>query len=312
MAINWYPGHMHKAKKEIREVLTQVDVLIELLDARIPFSSGNPMVPGLREDKPMLKILNKSDLADPLATQHWLTHLNQEAGTKAVALSQKQAGSTNDILKHCQSMVATRGTAEKPLRVLILGIPNVGKSTLINNLAGRVIAKTGNEPAVTKTQQRIKITDCITLFDTPGFLWPKLEPEASGYRLAATGAVKNTIYEAEDVALFAAEYLLEQYGPALQNRYELGSLPATGIELLDAIAARRGCLRKGGLADLNKVSNLFLNELREGALGGITLETPELVAREGAELEVQKQLAAEKKAARKAGARNKSGRAPRK
>ena len=288
MAINWYPGHMHKAKKEIREQIPKMDLIIEVLDARIPFSSENPMVPSLRGNTPCIKILNKSDLADPEITEQWINHINQTSGMKAVAVNHKQPDKIRQILDMAPGMVSEdRNFDIKPLRALILGIPNVGKSTTINTLANRTIAKTGNEPAVTKQQQRIKLPNNILLLDTPGFLWPKLEPEECGLRLAATGAIKNTVIEFEDVAMFLAEYLLEAYPEALKKRYQLNDIPQTGIELFDMIGQRRGCMRRGGIADTHKVSEILLNELRDGSLGRITLETPKMI-------ELQKERMAQK------------------
>ena len=182
---------------------------------------------------------------------------------KAVAVNQKQPDKIRQILDMAPGMVSEERNFDiKPLRALILGIPNVGKSTTINTLANRTIAKTGNEPAVTKQQQRIKLPNNILLLDTPGFLWPKLEPEECGLRLAATGAIKNTVIEFEDVAMFLAEYLMEAYPEALKKRYQLNGIPQTGIELFDMIGQRRGCMRRGGIADTHKVSEILLNEMR--------------------------------------------------
>ncbi|BDY05592.1 ribosome biogenesis GTPase YlqF [Ferrimonas sp. YFM] len=290
MAINWFPGHMHKARKEIAELMPQIDLIIEVLDARIPFSSENPLVPKLRGDTPCIKILNKSDLADPEMTERWQAYLEQENGVKTIALTQKNKAQVKSLLTLAKEMVP-----KTPLRALILGIPNVGKSTLINTLAGRTIAKTGNEPAVTKAQQRIRLEDHIVLHDTPGFLWPKLSPEECGYRLATTGAIKDTVVEYEEVAMFAAEYLRTTYPDALCQRYNLEELPDDDIGVLDAIAAKRGFLRRGGIADLHKVSEILLHELRAGSLGALTLETPELVEKEKAEEEIRAAKAAEEK-----------------
>ncbi len=278
MAINWFPGHMHKARKEIKEIMPQVDLVIEVLDARLPFSSENPLVAGLRRDKPALKILNKRDLADPQVTADWLRFLEQDCNVKAIALTQKQPGEVQSLLQICRDMLAHRNLENRTLRALILGIPNVGKSTLINTLAGRAIAKTGNQPAVTKMQQRIQLPNNIVLLDTPGFLWPKLSPAECGYRLAASGAIKDTVFEYEDVAMFAAEYLMQAYPDALRQRYQLDELPPTAVELMDAIGARRGCVRRGGQADLHKVAEILLTELRSGAIGRISLETPAMAA----------------------------------
>ncbi len=277
-AINWFPGHMHKARKEIREAMPQVDLIVEVLDSRLPFSSENPLVPALRGDTPCIKILNKSDLADPTVTEKWMKVLEQERGVKAIPLTQQQPDKVKGLLNICREMVPHRAADLKPLRTMILGIPNVGKSTLINTLAERIIAKTGNEPAVTKAQQRIKLPNNIVLHDTPGFLWPKLTPEACGYRLAVSGAIKNTVLELEDVGMFLGEYLLEAYPENLMKRYNLKELPASGIELFDAVGLRRGCMRRGGIADMHKVAEILLNEFRDGTLGKISLETPEIIA----------------------------------
>ena len=281
MAINWFPGHMHKARKEIKKVVPEVDLIIEVLDARIPFSSGNPLVPSLRGKTPYIKVLNKSDLADPVVTERWIQEMEKEEGVKAIALTQNQPEKVRGVLRLAESMVSEHRNLEiKGMRAMILGIPNVGKSTMINTLANRIIAKTGNVPAVTKQQQRIKLPNGMILLDTPGFLWPKLEPEAFGYRLAITGAIKDAVIEYEDIALFAAEYFLKAYPEALKSRFQIDELPATDIELMDLIAARRNCMRRGGIADLHKVSEILLNEFRSGNLGRLSLETPEMIARE--------------------------------
>ncbi|MTI14875.1 ribosome biogenesis GTPase YlqF [Sansalvadorimonas verongulae] len=277
MAINWYPGHMHKARKEIREAMPQVDLIIEVLDARIPFSSENPLVPALRKDTPCIKILNKADLADPELTQRWKQALEKEQGIKAIPMSQHEPNKVRELLQICPQMLPHRNFEGTPLRALILGIPNVGKSTTINNLANRIIAKTGNEPAVTKSQQRIKLSNNIVLHDTPGFLWPKLEPEECGYRLAVTGAIKNTVLEFEDVGMFLVEYLMDAHPEVLKQRYNLSEIPASSIEIFDEIGRRRGCMRKGGFADTHKVAEILLNDYRSGAMGRITLETPEMI-----------------------------------
>ncbi|MDL2193449.1 ribosome biogenesis GTPase YlqF [Shewanella algae] len=297
MAIQWYPGHMHKARKEIEEVMPQIDLVIEVLDARIPYSSENPMVAKLRQDKPCIKLLNKSDLADPETTNRWIEYLEQEQGVRAQAITTLQPAMVRKIPELCRKLVPVSEGALKDIRTMIMGIPNVGKSTIINTLAGRVIAKTGNEPAVTKAQQRINLKNGIVLSDTPGILWPKVDNEASGYRLAVTGAIKDTAMEYEDVALFAAAYFLHAYPEAMMERYKLTSLPATDIELLEEIGRRRGALRSGGHIDLHKASELLLHEFRSGKIGQLSLETPEMAQAE--EVEVAK-LLAEKEALKQA------------
>ena len=280
MAINWFPGHMHKARKEIREVMPQIDIVIEVLDARIPFSSENPLADSLRGEKPCIKVLNKSDLADPELTERWVKHLEKSRNVKAIPITMEHPGQAKHLLEICRQMISHKMDSTRVVRALIMGIPNVGKSTIINTLAGRTIAKTGNEPAVTKRQQRIKLDYGIELSDTPGFLWPKLEPESCGYRLAVTGAVKDTAIEYEDVAFFAAEFLLEAYPNTIMERFGLESLPKSDLELMEAIGRKRGYLRTGGVANLHKVSEILLNELRSGKLGRLTLESPEVVEKE--------------------------------
>lgn len=278
MAVNWYPGHMHKARKQIKEAMPQIDLVIEVLDARIPYSSRNPLVAELRGDRPCIEILNKSDLADPLVTQAWLQTIEQEKGVVALPLTSTQKGQTRKVLDLAHRLFPGRNTALKPIRTMIMGIPNVGKSTLINSLAGKAIARVGDEPAVTRQQQQINLGGGIMLFDTPGMLWPRMHEEDCGYRLAVTGAVKNTAIEYEDIALFAAEYLLQAYPQQLDERYGLKELPKRDIELLEAIGRKRGCLRAGGRIDLHKASEILLHDLRSGALGRISMETPELIA----------------------------------
>lgn len=284
MQIQWYPGHMHKAKKQIAASLPRVDLIIEVLDARIPFSSENPMLAKLRGSKPCIKILNKSDLADPAITALWQTYLDQQRGVKTLALSSKQPDKMRRLPDLCHKMIAAKRSSVKDIRAMIMGIPNVGKSTLINTLAGKSIAKTGNEPAVTKAQQHIALPGGITLLDTPGLLWPNLENRNSGYRLATIGSIKDTALDHADVAFFAAAYLLKAYPENLRVRYAIDELPKTELELLEVIGAKRGCLRGGGQIDLDKVSKLLLSELRSGAMGEISLETPALMEEELVEL----------------------------
>lgn len=296
MAINWFPGHMHKARKEIKNVMPQMDLIIEVVDARIPFSSENPLVPSLRGDTPLIKVLNKRDLADPAVTEQWLAWLERERGVRAVTLTHNQRQEALSILKLAEEMTPGHDRQKSALRVMILGIPNVGKSTLINTLAGRPAAKTGNEPAVTRAQQAIKLPDNILLYDTPGFLWPKLSPLQCGYRLAVTGAIRSAVLDFEDVALFEADYLIAHYPELVVNRYGLDETPVDGLALMDAIAVKRRFLGRGGVPDLHKVSEVLLNELRAGTLGRISLETPDMVEQELVEARAREQAEAEEKA----------------
>jgi ribosome biogenesis GTPase A len=275
---------MNKARRIIKESMSNVDLVIEVMDARIPFSSENPMVAELRQHRPCIKILNKSDLADPKITQLWLQHFEKEQGVKAQALSVLEKSKTKNIPKLCRKLLPDRGTAVKPIRVMIMGIPNVGKSTLINTLAGKTLAKVGDEPAVTKVvssaQHRILLEGNIALFDTPGILWPKIENENSSYRLAVTGAIKNTAIDFEDIALFAADFFIDHYADRVIERYKLKQMPATGTKLLEAIGKNRGCVRSGGFIDMQRVSEILIHEIRSGALGPLSFETPAMVKQE--------------------------------
>jgi ribosome biogenesis GTPase A len=278
--INWFPGHMHKARKEIAEVMPQVDVIIEVIDARIPFSSENPLVPGLRDGTPLIKLLNKADLADPELTQIWINKIEEASGVRALAVSQQTPELVRSLLSVCESLVPEKMRSIHPARAMIMGIPNVGKSTIINTLAGRTIAKTGNEAGITKSQQKIKLENGFLLTDTPGFLWPKLTPPSCGYRLAITGAIKETVFEYIDIALFAADYLLKHYPDCIKQRYQLAELSDNDQEVLEAIGRQRGCIAKGGQIDFQKAATIFINEIRAGLLGPITWETPEMVEQE--------------------------------
>jgi len=280
MSINWFPGHMHKARKDIAEVMPQVDVIIEVIDARIPFSSENPLVPALRGDTPCIKLLNKADLADPEITALWVADMEKTHGVKALPVSQQQPDQIRKLLQACESLLPNRNLHLRPARAMIMGIPNVGKSTIINILAGKVIARTGNEAGITKSQQKIKLDNGILLTDTPGFLWPKLTPPTCGYRLAITGAIKETAFDYGDIALFAAEFLLAAYPERVKARYGIEELPTSDIELLEAIGRKRGCSGKGGGVDIQKTSTLLISELRQGLLGKITFETPEMTIQE--------------------------------
>jgi ribosome biogenesis GTPase A len=290
---------MHKASKEIKEILPQVDLIIEILDARIPFSSQNPMLATLRGDKPCIKILSKSDLADPEITQQWQTYLEREQGVKTLAVTIDYPEKIRQLPDLCHKMLPAKAPSSRLINTLIMGIPNVGKSTLINILAGRMIAKTGNEPAVTKMQQRIAIGNGIILLDTPGLLWPNVENKNSGYRLATTGAIKDTAIDHEQIASFAADYLIHHYPDYLKTRFQLETLPQTEHELMQVIGKNRGCLRSGGRVELDKVAKILLAELRAGTIGRISLETPAMMEQELVELAVIREEKAAKKKARK-------------
>lgn len=298
MLIQWYPGHMHKASREIKAAMEHIDLMIEIIDARIPFSSQNPALAKLRGDMPCIKVLSKCDLADDSRTQAWQEYLEREKGVKTLAVVSAQPEKIKQLIALCHKLVQ-RDITVKPLHALITGIPNVGKSTIINVLAGRTIAKTGDEPAVTKHQQRIDLGNGLVLFDTPGVLWGNIENQNSGYRLAATGAIKDTAFTHEDVASWTAEFLLHDYPELVRARYQFETLPEHETELLNLIGKKRGCLKSGGKIDLDKVAKILIGELRTATLGKITLETPEMIEVELAQLEIIRAEKAAKKAAKK-------------
>jgi ribosome biogenesis GTPase A len=292
MTIHWYPGHMHKAQKDMLELLPQVDLLIEILDARIPHSSENPAIARLRGDTPCIKVFSKSDLADPEVTALWQAHFEQQRHVATFPTRSDQPEAIKQLLGLCRAMFPQRDTGKNPIHAMVVGIPNVGKSTLINILSGRIIARTGDEPAITKSQQRIDLGSGLTLFDTPGILWPKVENPASSYRLAATGAIRDTAMEYDDVGYFAAEYLLRSYPELLKERYKLDTLPDTEEALLESAAIKRGAVASGGKVNLHKICELLIKEFRSGKLGRISLETPAMIA--------QEQITMDEAAARKA------------
>jgi ribosome biogenesis GTPase A len=279
MSINWFPGHMVAARKEALEAMRQTDVVIEVLDARAPHSSCNPLFETLRREnqRPALKILNKNDVADPERTRAWLAHYNARKKTRAIALSAKSRNEVARIVDECAALAPGRNTPAKPLRMMILGVPNVGKSTIMNALLNRRVAKVGDEPAITKMHMRHELGPGRWLVDTPGMMWPNLAPEV-GLKLAATHSIGRNAYDDDTVALDLANYLLADYPEAIMARY--GALPegADGYKLLLSIASSRKLLVKGGGPDVQKAAAILLQEFRNGVLGRITLETVEQVA----------------------------------
>ncbi len=293
VSIQWFPGHMNKARNEVKEIMPDMDIVIEVIDARIPYSSENPMVAALRGEKPVIKILNKADLADPEMTQIWMDYLEQQNGVKALAFDDNKAADVHRIVELCKKMMPNKVESGRQIKAMIMGIPNVGKSTLINTLAGRSVAKTGNEPAVTKSQQLIKLDGGIMLYDTPGMLWPKVENENSGYRLAATGGIRDTAFDFDDVAGYTAEYLIKRYPELLKARYKIDELPKTDWEFFEVAGRNRGCVRAGNKVDTYRMSEILINELRSGTIGRITMETPQMT-------EIEEEVVAEQRIANEA------------
>lgn len=276
MAIQWFPGHMTSARKKAAETMEHVDVVVEVLDARLPAASSNPMIEELRtfRQRPGLKLLNKADLADPAATQAWLNFYQQQVGVKAAALSCKKPGDAGKVIALCRPLAPHRGSNLKPLRLLIMGIPNVGKSTLMNALLNKRVAKVGDEPAVTKSQQRIELSDQVTLIDTPGMMWPKIQYDSDGFMLAASHAIGRNAVIDEEVAVFLADRLLARYPMLLAQRFKFEPNGMDGVAVVEAIAMRRGYRSKGGSLDLEKSAITLLTDYRSGVLGRISLETP--------------------------------------
>lgn len=276
MTIQWFPGHMTAARKKAAETMALTDVVIEVLDARLPEASSNPMIEELRRyrQRPGLKILNKSDLADPAATQAWLEFYQQQPGVKAVALSCKKASDVARIPKLCLALAPHRGTTLKPLRMMIMGIPNVGKSTLMNALLKRRVAAVGDEPAITKSQQRLDLNDSMTLVDTPGMLWPRIAHPGDGLMLAASHAIGRNAMIDDEVAIFLADRLLADYPALLAQRYGFDMADQDGVGVIEAIALQRGFRLKGGAVDFEKAGLTLLQDYRNGTLGRISLETP--------------------------------------
>jgi ribosome biogenesis GTPase A len=267
---------MNAARKKAAESMEKTDLVVEVLDARVPQASCNPMIEQLRvfRQRPCLKILNKSDLADPAATRAWLDFYNRQKDVQAVALSCKKPSDVAKIPAFCLKLAPHRGSALKPLRIMIMGIPNVGKSTLMNALLKKRVAKVGDEPAVTKAQQRLYLGNNMVLIDTPGMMWPKIEHPTDGLMLAASHAIGSNALIEEEVATFLAERLLAHYPQLLTARYGFPTAGIDGVAVIEGVAARRGFRLKGGDPDLEKAAHTLLQDFRGGALGRISLETP--------------------------------------
>ena len=296
MAIQWFPGHMHLTKQAIQDRIKNIDVVIELLDARLPASSANPLLAQLTKGIPSLKVLNKQDLADPARTEQWLAHYNAMPATRAIGLSATVTAPAKQLIKVCRELAPMRGGMVKPLRVLICGIPNVGKSTLINTLSGKKFAKTGDEAGVTKTEQRITLAEDFYLYDTPGMLWPRIIVAKSGYNLAASGAVGRNAFDEEEVALELLDYLIANYPQNLIDRFKLQAVDVIGRsdeQVLVAVGLARGTLLAKGRINVQKAAEVVIHDFRANHLGRITLETPNEFAlwlAHGKKLDAERQI----------------------
>jgi ribosome biogenesis GTPase A len=281
MTIQWFPGHMAKARREVTEKLKLVDIIFELVDARIPYSSRNPMIDEIIQHKPRLVLLNKADMADKEVTRKWIAFFADQ-GIKALAIN-SHAGegmkeitqAAKEILKEKFDRLKARGVKPRAIRAMIVGIPNAGKSTLINRLAKKNIARTGNTPGVTKAQQWIKVGKEMELLDTPGILWPKFEDQEVGVKLAITGAIKDTLLNLQDLTVYSLRFLEREYPERLQDRYKLSQLPEDVVAMFDHIGTLRGCLMGGGMVDYDKVAELVIREIRSEKFGPLSFEKPE-------------------------------------
>jgi len=302
MAIHWFPGHMNSTRNAIRDrVKAGLDVVIEMLDARVPGSSSNPLLAQLTAGKPTLKLLNKQDLADPERTQAWLDEFNARPDTRAISFDASMAAPAKALMRECRLLAPLRGGMSKPLRVLICGVPNVGKSTLINTLMGRRAAKTGDEPGITKIEQKLVLENDFYLYDTPGMLWPRLSPPESGYNLASSGAIGRNAFDEEEVAIELIGYLRQHYAELLEARYGLGDISALDDgEALEQLGRKRGAMLGGGRVNMQKAAEVLVYEFRQGVLGRITLETPAEYAQWQAQAAEAERLRDEAQAQRRA------------
>lgn len=275
-SIQWFPGHMRETEQFLKNAISSVDLVMEILDARLPLSSTNPILDKLCKNVLRVKILNKKDLADPEATSQWLSFFKNAHGSNAFAVNGTMSSDAWKAVHLCLEKIKKKKF--RRIRIMVAGIPNTGKSTIINSLAGKKIAKTGNVPAITRQQQRTTLKNKVDIYDTPGILWPILDDQDGAYRLAASGAISDTVIDYNEVALFAATFLLRHYPAFLAERYSItDTLPQNGLELIEIIGASRGCLKKGGIINYQKASETLIRELRSGKIGNITLERPEAI-----------------------------------
>ncbi|MCG8566350.1 MAG: ribosome biogenesis GTPase YlqF [Desulfobacterales bacterium] len=274
MSIQWFPGHMLETEKALKQSVSKVDAVLEVLDARLPIASENPLVNKLAKKAARLKLLNKVDLADPEVTKAWMDYYENQRQIPAVAVSATQKQDAVRALDDCVSRIQ-RNRARK-VKIMVVGIPNTGKSTLLNTLAGKKIAKTGNVPAVTRHQQRTSLKNNIDIYDTPGILWPVIEPKERALALATSGAISDTALDYHELAHFAGGFLMERYPDLLLKRYPfLESIPEDETHFIEAVGRARGCLKKGGIIDYQKASLAIIQDLRSGKMGRISFETPQ-------------------------------------
>lgn len=279
MQFQWYPGHMTKAKRMMQENIKLIDIVIELVDARIPFGSRNPDIDQLAQNKSRLMLLNKTDLADSRKTELWEQYFKEQGFFVGKVNSQKGTGVKavqGIVMEACKDKIERdrkRGIKNRPIRAMIAGIPNVGKSTFINSLVGKACTKTGNKPGVTKGKQWIKLNKNIELLDTPGILWPKFEDQTVGLHLALIGSIKEEILNREEMAMELIPFLVKEYPGILAGRYQVDEYSNT-LKILEQIAANRNCKEKGNQLDYEKAAHILLEEYRNGKLGKITLEVP--------------------------------------
>lgn len=299
MSLQWYPGHMTKARRELFELAPSQHVVIEVLDARLPKASSNPLIAELAAGKPRIVVLTKSDLADPAVTARWVAHFEAQGGpvlpagpdgqpaqyrkgqqppTVALAVTTEKQAETRAAIAAACKRLGLVPDVKKRVRALIAGVPNVGKSTLINTLMQQQVAKVGDKPAVTKQQQQAVLKNGLVLTDSPGMMWPKIEDESGALRLGFAGSIPDTAVDYLTLATFGAKLLLERYAPLLVSRFKLDRVPASPTALLEEVGKRRGALRSGGVVDLHKASEILVREFRSGALGRVSLEEPPAVA----------------------------------
>lgn len=274
MSLQWYPGHMTKARRELAALMPSRDVVIEVLDARLPGSSTNPLITQLRRDKPCIKVLAKADLADPVVTEAWLKYFRTQPNVSAFAASHDRPDETRARVRELSRGLAAHRGPDKAVRALIAGVPNVGKSSLINTLMQRKVAAVSDKPAVTKQQQSVVTKDGLDLTDSPGILWPKIEAEEGAFRLALAGSIPDTAIDILTIATFGARFFLEHYPSLLVSRFKLASAPSSAEGLLEEIGRRRGALGPGGVIVVHRAAEILINEFCAGTLGRITLEQP--------------------------------------